>query len=397
MDRQKQRIPLGVWALGFVSLFMDISSEMIHGLLPLFLVSVLGANALTVGLVEGLGEALALIVRLFSGVLSDYLKRRKLLVLGGYLLGALSKPLFAVANSVDLVLTARLLDRTGKGIRGAPRDALIADLTPASIRGAAYGLRQSLDSVGAVLGPALAVGLMALTADNFRTVFWVAAIPGLLSVVIIVFFVKEPQRIESKNTRLPFHIQEMRKLGSGFWLVVSVGLVFTLARFSEAFMLLRANEVGVTTEFVPVILIIMSFTYALGAYPAGMLSDKWGRSGLLLLGLAMLVITHLVLAFSSNPTQVAIGAGLWGLHLALTQGLFAALVADTCAPELRGSAFGLFSFATGIAILLASVIAGALWDQFGSQAAFLSGAGFGVMALIGGALVLKRIHHQTHS
>jgi len=397
MTRQRQGIPLGVWALGFVSMFMDISSEMIHGLLPLFLVSVLGTSALTVGLVEGLGEALALIVRLFSGVLSDYLKRRKLLVFCGYLLGALSKPLFAVANSVDLVLTARLSDRTGKGIRGAPRDALIADLTPAAIRGAAYGLRQSLDSVGAVLGPALAVAIMALTNDNFRAVFWLAAIPGLLSVAIIVFFVKEPSHIGSGKTRLPFHLKEIRKLSRSFWLVVGVGLVFTLARFSEAFMLLRASEVGISTEFVPVILIIMSFTYALGAYPAGMLSDQWGRSGLLLLGLAVIVITHLVLAFSRTPVEVAVGAGLWGLHLALTQGLFAALVADTCTVELRGSAFGLYSFSTGVAILLASLIAGELWDQFGSQATFFSGAGFGLAALTGGALILKRIHPQNES
>lgn len=376
---------------------MDVSSEMIHGLLPLFLVSVLGASALTVGFVEGLGEALALIVRLFSGVLSDYLKRRKLLVLCGYLLGALSKPLFALATSVELVLTARLLDRTGKGIRGAPRDALIADLTPAEIRGAAYGLRQSLDSVGAVLGPALAVALMALSGDNFRAVFWVAAVPGLLAVITIVFFVKEPRHIEGNSAQLPLHLAEIRKLSSAFWMVVSVGLVFTLARFSEAFMLLRASEVGLTTEYVPVILIIMSLTYAIGAYPAGRLSDKWGRKGLLLLGLGMMVITHLVLAFSHNPVQVSIGAALWGVHLALTQGLFAALVADTCTPELRGSAFGLYSFATGIAILLASIIAGVLWDRFGSQATFLVGAGFGLAALAGGAVVLKRIQpHYDH-
>jgi MFS family permease len=395
MSSKKHTIPLGVWALGFVSLFMDISSEMIHGLLPVFLVSVLGASALTVGFVEGLGEALALIVRLFSGVLSDYLKRRKFLVLSGYLLGTLSKPLFALASSVGLVLTARLLDRTGKGIRGAPRDALIADLTPAEIRGAAYGLRQSLDSIGAVLGPALAVALMALTGDNFKAVFWAAAVPGFLSVAIIVLFVKEPGHTQNKNAKLPFHIGEIRKLSSGFWLVVGVALVFTLARFSEAFMLLRASEVGVTNEFVPVILIIMSFTYALGAYPAGRLSDIWGRAGLLLLGLAVIVITHLVLAFSHTPLQVGIGAALWGLHLALTQGLFAAMVADTCAEDLRGSAFGLYSFATGIAILLASVMAGVLWDYFGSQVTFLCGAGFGLFALFGGALVLKQVPPQN--
>lgn len=394
MNQPSHKIPRGVWALGFVSLFMDISSEMIHGLLPLFLVSVLGANALIVGIIEGIGEALALIVRLFAGVLSDYLKRRKPLVLIGYLLGTLSKPLFALANSDGFVLTARSLDRIGKGIRGAPRDALIADLTPAKIRGAAYGLRQSLDSMGAVLGPSLAIVFMWLSNDNFRFVFWLAVIPGLLSVAVIVLFVKEPKQ-HPADANIRFHLSDIKKLSRIYWLILIVGMVFTLARFSEAFLLLRAQETGLPTHFVPLMLIIMSFTYALGAYPAGLLSDKWGRSGLLLLGLSVLVVTHLVLAFSTTVVFIAVGAALWGLHLALTQGLFAALVADTCAPKLRGSGFGLFSFATGIAILMASVIAGLLWDVFGSQMTFFAGSGFALVALVGSAFVLKHYSHPV--
>ena len=394
MNQHPQKIPRSVWALGFVSLFMDISSEMIHGLLPLFLVSVLGASALIVGIIEGVGEALALIVRLFSGVLSDYLKRRKLLVLSGYLLGTLCKPLFALANSATFVLTARSLDRIGKGIRGAPRDALIADLTPDNIRGAAYGLRQSLDSFGAVLGPLLAIIFMWLSNDDFRLVFWVAVIPGLLSVAIVVLFVKEPKRHSTDKT-IRFRLRDIRNLNRRYWTILAIGMVFTLARFSEAFLLLRAEEVGTSMHFVPAMLIIMSFTYALGAYPAGILSDKWGRTGLLIIGLGVLIVTHLVLAFSTTITHTAVGAALWGLHMALTQGLFAALVADTCTPDLRGSGFGLFSFATGIAILMASVIAGLLWDVFGSQMTFLVGSVFALAALIGSALVFKRTNHLT--
>ncbi|MCG6968488.1 MAG: MFS transporter [Gammaproteobacteria bacterium] len=396
MNRQQRHetIPRGVWALGFVSLFMDISSEMIHGLLPVFLVSVLGASALTVGIIEGIGESLALIVRLFSGVLSDYLKSRKPLVLAGYLLGTLSKPLFALASSAAIVLTARSLDRIGKGIRGAPRDALIADLAPHSIRGAAYGLRQSLDSIGAVVGPLLAVMIMWLSNDNFRAVFWLAAVPGFISVAIILWFVKEPQQVHS-IAKTPFQIKDIRKLSPAFWLVLTVGMVFTLSRFSEAFLLLRAEELGVQAHFVPAILIIMSLTFALGAYPVGVLSDHWGRSGLLLLGLGVLVITHLVLAFSTSVFHATIGAALWGLHLALTQGLFAAFVADSCTENLRGSAFGIFSFATGIAILLASVIAGLLWDISGSKMTFLTGAGFALAALLGSALLLKRFRQPA--
>lgn len=394
MNQQTHKIPRGVWALGFVSLFMDVSSEMIHGLLPVFLVTVLGASALMVGIIEGVGEALALIVRLFSGVLSDYLKSRKSLVFTGYLLGTLSKPLFALASNAGVVLAARSLDRVGKGIRGAPRDALIADLTPDAIRGAAYGLRQSLDSVGAVVGPLLAVIVMWLSSDNFRAVFWLAAIPGFFSITIILWFVKEPQPSQA-TAKTPFSLKAVGKLSAAFWLILAVGLVFTLARFSEAFLLLRAEEVGMQAHFVPVILVILSFTYALGAYPAGTLSDKWGRSGLLLAGLGLLMVTHLVLAYSTTVVHACIGAALWGLHLALTQGLFAALVADSCPPDLRGSAFGLFSFGTGIAILMASVIAGLLWDTFGSQMTFLAGSGFALVALAGSALVLKRAHRPA--
>lgn len=378
-----RQIPRGVWALGLVSLFMDISSEMIHALLPVFLVTVLGTGAALVGLIEGLGESIALITRLFSGVLSDWLRRRKLLVLAGYLLGALSKPLFALAGSAAMVFGARALDRLGKGIRGAPRDALIADLITPDVRGAAFGLRQSLDSFGAVLGPLLALVLMALTRDDYRAVFWFAFLPGLASVLIILFLVREPEHLDQAAER-PLQLRDAGVLGRYYWIVLALGMVFSLARFSEAFILLRAEQIGVAPAMVPLMLVILSLTFALGAYPAGHLSDRIGRKRLLMAGLLVLMAADVVLAFAREPVHVGLGAALWGVHLALTQGLFAALVADSCVPSLRGTAFGLFGLASGLAILLASVIAGLLWEYCGAPATFLAGAGFALLTFLGG-------------
>jgi MFS family permease len=389
MINRLRQIPRGVWALGLVSLFMDISSEMIHALLPVFLVTVLGAGATLVGVIEGVGEALALITRLFSGMLSDRLRRRKPLVLAGYLLGAVSKPLFALAGSASNVLGARSLDRLGKGIRGAPRDALIADLVSPDMRGAAFGLRQSLDSFGAVLGPLLALALMALTHDDYRTVFWYAFLPGLASVLIIVFLVREPPHPAHSPARL-WRLRDAALLGRAYWAVLALGVVFTLARFSEAFILLRAEQLGVAPTYVPLMLVILSLAFALGAYPAGHLSDRIGRARLLLPGVLALVAADAVLAFATGPLLVGVGAALWGIHMALTQGLFAALVVDTCPARLRGTAFGVFGLASGLAILCASVLAGLLWDLVGAPATFLGGAGFALVTGVG-ALALWRM------
>lgn len=385
MIARLRQLPPGVWALGLVSLCMDVSSEMIHALLPVFLVAVLGASATLVGIIEGLGEALALVTRLFSGLLSDRLRRRKPLVLAGYLLGALSKPLFALAGSAAAVLGARSLDRLGKGIRGAPRDALIADLAPPDMRGAAFGLRQSLDSFGAVIGPLLALALMALTQDDYRAVFWYAFLPGLAAVLIIVFLVREPPHpAAGAHTPEPWRLRDAARLGRAYWAVLALGVVFTLARFSEAFLLLRAEQLGMAPAFVPLMLVILSLTYALGAYPAGHLSDRIGRARLLLPGVLVLVAADLVLALAVTPLWVGFGAALWGVHMALTQGLFAALIVDTCPARLRGTAFGAFGLASGLAILCASVLAGLLWDRIGAPATFLAGAGFALAAGLGG-------------
>ncbi|QOZ54481.1 MFS transporter [Bradyrhizobium sp. CCBAU 53338] len=378
----RARLPRGIWVLGFVSMLMDISSEMIHALLPVYLVTVLGASTLTVGFIEGIAEATAAITKIFSGALSDWLGRRKLLAALGYGLAALTKPLFPLAPSIGWLVVARFIDRVGKGIRGAPRDALVADIAPAGLRGASFGLRQSLDTIGAFVGPLVAIGLMWWTADHFVAVFWVAVVPAFLSFGLITFAVKEPDssREPAKN---PLNAAAMRQLGSMYWRVVAIGVVFTLARFSEAFLILRAQNIGLNAMWVPAVLVLMNIAYALSAYPAGVLADRINRTALLALGLVVLAGADLVLALLPNLPGLAIGVVLWGLHMGLTQGLLSALVADTAPPSLRGTAFGYFNLFTGLAMLAASVIAGALWDAYGPVGTFLAGLGFALAALVG--------------
>ncbi|MDP2019431.1 MAG: MFS transporter [Hydrogenophaga sp.] len=321
------RLPTAIWVLGFVSLLMDISSEMVHSLLPLFMVGTLGASALVVGLIEGLAEATALIVKVFSGVLSDWWGKRKWLAVFGYALGALTKPLFALAPGIGTVLTARLLDRVGKGVRGAPRDALVADIAPPDMRGAAFGLRQSLDTVGAFLGPLLAVGLMLLWANDFRAVFWVAVVPGVLAVALLMLGVREPDRPAGQRRSNPIRRENLRRLGSAYWWVVGLGAVFTLARFSEAFLVLRAAQSGVPVALVPLVMVAMNLVYAASAYPFGRLSDRMDHRTLLALGLAVLIAADLVLAVHAHWATVLAGVALWGLHMGMTQGLLATMVA----------------------------------------------------------------------
>ncbi|MCR6478464.1 MFS transporter [Variovorax sp. ZS18.2.2] len=378
-----RQIPSGVWVLGFVSMLMDISSEMIHSLLPLFMVSTLGASAFAVGLIEGLAEATALIVKVFSGTLSDYLGKRKGLAVFGYALGALTKPLFALAPTVGIVLTARLLDRVGKGIRGAPRDALVADITPAHLRGAAFGLRQSIDTVGAFLGPLLAAGLMLLWANDFRAVFWVAVIPGLMAVALLAFGLREPSPSQGEKRINPIRRENLKRLSAAYWWVVAIGAVFTLARFSEAFLVLRAQQSGIPMALVPLVMVAMNLVYALSAYPFGKLSDRMSHTLLLAFGLVVLIAADLVLAASNHWGVVLAGVALWGVHMGMTQGLLAAMVADTAPADLRGTAFGFFNLVSGLAMLAASVIAGLLWDRLGASVTFYAGAVFCAMALAG--------------
>lgn len=379
-------MPRGIWILGLVSLFMDISSEMIHSLLPVFMVSVLGSQALTIGLIEGIAESTAMMVKIFSGLLSDYLGHRKWIAVAGYALGALSKPWFAIATSAETILSARFMDRIGKGIRGAPRDALIADLAPTAIRGAAFGLRQTLDTVGAFTGPLLAVVLMLLSGNDYRLIFWLALIPGLISVTLLAFGISEPScnkdQQEKKMREPPLNLAKLRQLKGPYWWVVLMGAVFTLARFSEAFLVLRAMESGIPPAWLPLVMVFMNVVYALSAYPFGALSDRTGHPALLFSGILMLLAADLILAASTECLYLLLGLTLWGLHMGMTQGLMARLVADTAPNNLRGTAFGFFNLTGGVALLLASTLAGLVWDRLGASYTFYCGAIFCLMALM---------------
>lgn len=387
-NAERLRIPRTIWALGFVSLFMDLSSELVHSLLPVFLVTTLGASALTVGVIEGVAESTAMLVKIFSGAISDFIGRRKGLLLLGYGLAALTKPLFPIAHSVEVVFTARFLDRIGKGIRGAPRDALVADVSPPEIRGACFGMRQSMDTVGAVLGPALAILLM-LWLSDIQLVLWFAVIPAAIAVALIVTGVKEPTHASREHKfRSPIHWRVLHDFSSGYWWVVVVGGVFTLARFSEAFLVLRAQQLGLSVTWIPLVMVVMALFYTLSAYPAGWLSDRISRTKLLCVGMGLLVLADLVLAQSSSVLTMLLGVALWGLHMGFSQGILSSLVADNAPGKLKGTAFGIFNLVSGVCMLIASVLAGWLWQSIGADSTFLMGALLATTALL--LLLLKK-------
>ncbi len=376
-------IPRTVWALGFVSLFMDLSSELIHALLPIFLVTTMGMSVTALGALEGAAEATAMIVKIFSGPLSDWLGRRKGLLLVGYGLAAFTKPLFPLAGTPAVVATARLLDRVGKGIRGAPRDALVADVAPPEIRGACFGLRQSMDTIGAFAGPLLAIVLMLAFADHIRTVLWFAVVPAFVAVALILLGIREPQHAPGqRGFRSPLRWQALRDFPARYWFVVAIGATFTLARFSEAFLVLRAQQTGLDTAWIPGVMVVMSLAYSLSAYPVGRLSDRLDRTILLMGGLVLLIAADLLLGAGTSMGTVFAGVAIWGLHMGFTQGILAAMVAETAPGSLRGTAFGVFNLASGICMLLASVIAGWLWDHHGASTTFFTGAALAVVPLI---------------
>ena len=386
------KIPRGVWVWGFVSMFMDISSEMIHGVLPLFVVGTLGASATLLGLIEGVAEGTAQISKLFSGVLSDRWRNRKNLALFGYGLAAAVKPLFPLATSLEAVFFARFADRIGKGIRGAPRDAMVADFTPIAKRGAAFGLRQSLDTIGAFVGPLIAVALIGLWAFDLRTVLWVACVPALIAVGILAFGIQEPEHKANDNHRKAgFNLSTAKNLGRRFWVVALLGAAVMLARFSEAFLVLRASDAKMAMAYVPLVMVVMSVVYSLSSFPAGVLSDRWGRKGLFAAGLIALIGADLVLAWAPTPFYVMVGVAIWGLHMGLTQGILSTLVADSAPVDLRGSAYGVFALVSGVAALLASVLAGVIWDRAGQAPVFYVGAAFAVFALV----VSTRVHTSS--
>jgi len=383
------KIPKMVLTLGAVSLLMDTSSEMIHSLLPLFMTTALGMGALAVGITEGTAQAVALIVKVFSGMLSDYLGKRKALTVAGYTLAAVTKPLFALASGMTLIFSARIIDRIGKGIRGAPRDALIADVTPPEIRGAAFGLRQALDTVGAFAGPLLGALFMFLLIDNFRLVFWIASVPAVIAVILLITKVKEPEQKSVKLSGNPISSENLKKMSKSYWMIVAVGALFGLARFSEAFLVLRANNLGVPLAAVPLVMVFMNIVYASVAYPFGKVSDKIGRGGLLMLGVFILFFSNIALAKASGLLLLGAGIFLWGLHLGITEGLMSAVVADSAPGDMKGTAFGFFNLASGISVLIASVAAGFLWQRYGAPATFYFGAIFSAATFIAVILTFK--------
>ena len=393
-----KRLPGAIWAIGFVSLFMDISSEMIHAILPLYLVTVLGTSTLTVGIIEGIAEATAAITKVFSGALSDWIGKRKFLAALGYGLAALTKPIFPLAPSAGWLIAARFVDRIGKGIRGAPRDALIADITDPELRGASFGLRQSLDTLGALLGPLLAILFLWAFSNNFTIVFWIAVIPAFISAGLIIVAVREPKRERpERKVRMPLSHSELRRLGGNYWWVVAVASAFTLARFSEAFLVLKGQDIGLSIALVPAVMVVMNIAYFLSAYPVGALSDRVDRTTLLAIGIGLLVVADVVLGLSSGLIGLAAGAAIWGLHMGFTQGLLSTLVADTAPAELRGTAFGMFNLVTGVALLAASVTAGLLWDVIGPSGTFLGGAAFALITLAGLIALERRMRSNGGS
>ncbi len=388
-------LPWGIWVLGFASMFMDISSELVHSLLPIFMTTVLGASVLTVGVIEGIADAMASVSKVFSGVISDYFRKRKWLIVLGYGLSALTKAVFPLASSMGWVFSARFVDRIGKGVRDAPRDALIADIVPPSQRGTAYGLRQALDSVGAFIGPLLAVIFMASLANNIKAVLWIAVAPAFIAVLLLVVAIREPAHAPSPvDSRARLKLTDIKRLSFDYWLVVALGAGFTLARFSEAFLVLRAQDVGLAVGYIPLVMVAMSVVYAAFAYPAGVAADRFSARALLILGLGVLILADGLLATSAKPIQVFVGAAFWGLHMAITQGLLSKLVADAAPAHLRGTAFGIFNLTAGVSLLLASTIAGALWRLFGPSATFIAGAAFAALAILG-LLFYRAIERQA--
>jgi MFS family permease len=373
-------MPRNVWVLGFVSLLMDLSSEIYHALLPAFVTMVLGLPATALGAIDGIAEATANFAKLGSGRLSDRTLKRKPWIIAGYGLAALSKPLFPLATSAITLMAARFADRIGKGIRGSPRDAMVADETPPEIRGRAFGLRQALDTVGALLAPIIAIGLMVWFASDIRAVYWVAVVPAVGSFLLAWLALREPEQHCAPLKRSPF-FAGFKQLNRETKRLLAVGFLFALARFSEAFLILKGIEIGLNEALSPLTLALFNLAYVVLAYPAGALSDRMRPRHILMAGMAVLVAGDLVLAKANNYALLFVGVGLWGAHMALTQGIFSRMIADSAPEELRATSFGAFWFVSGIASLLASLGAGMLWDREGSATTFATSAGVAAMAL----------------
>jgi MFS family permease len=377
--KNRAALPRTVWVLGFVSLLTDLSSEIYHALLPAFITVTLALPAVALGAIDGIAEATASFAKLVSGRLSDRSMRRKPWILGGYGLAAAAKPLFAVATNAWMVMVARFSDRVGKGIRGAPRDAMIADETPPAIRGRAFGLRQGLDTVGALLAPIVAVALMFAFSDDIRTVFWVAMIPAVAAVILILVALREPE-VHSAPRQPQALLAGFRDINRQTRRVLAVAFLVMLARFSEGFLILRGIDIGLSPAVSPLVMVVFSLGFLALAYPAGALSDSTNPRSILVGGIAVLIAGNLILAQDWGVAGLITGVLLWGAHMALTQGILARMIADSAPPQLRATSFGAFYFVTGIATLLASVAAGLIWDREGAPATFIASAAVAAVA-----------------
>ncbi|OYV74113.1 MAG: MFS transporter [Gemmatimonadetes bacterium 21-71-4] len=378
------RLGRNVVALGLVSFFTDVSSEMIYPLLPLFLTMTLGASAAFVGAIEGTAESISALLKLASGWWSDRVGARKPFVLVGYVIASVTRPLIAIAQSATQVLAIRVGDRVGKGLRNSPRDALIADSVDPSIRGRAYGFQRAWDNAGAMVGPLVAFGLLQWEGLTMRHVFWLALVPGAIAVAVVIWGVREvPKRVASSGAPLDLS----QPMGGRFWAFMAVIFVFTLGNSTDAFLLLRARQLGVPISLMPIIWALLNGVKTVTNTPGGALSDRIGRKPTLVIGWLFYAAVYLAFAHASRQWHAWALFAVYGLYFGFSEGAERALVSDVVPAERRGTAFGWFNLAVGLGALPASLIFGEIWDHVGPGAAFTLGASLALAAAVGIVLV----------
>ena len=383
-DRSSRGLGRNVYALAAVSFFTDVSSEMIYPLLPVFLSTVLGANAGFIGAIEGAAESVAALLKLVSGWWSDRVQRRKPLVVAGYTLASAMRPLIAIAQSATQVLLIRVSDRVGKGIRNSPRDALIADSVDPAVRGRAFGFRSAADNAGALLGPLIAFAVLTIWHVSIRTVFWLAVVPGTAAVIVAVFGIREVRH------RGPTPIQSASlegTMGRRFWTFLVIIFVFTLGNSTDAFLLLRARQLGVSVAFAPILWALLNGVKSVLNVPGGVLSDRIGRRPMLIAGWSAYALVYFLFARATQSWHAWALFAAYGVYFGLTEGTQLALVADFAPLRRRGAAYGWYYLAIGVGALPASLVFGAIWDRFGSPVAFMMGASLALIAAIGLAVL----------
>ena len=385
-----RKIDKNVFMLGAVSLFTDISSQMIYPLLPVFLSSVLGVSIVFIGLLEGVAESTASILKVFSGWYSDKLRKRKPIIFFGYSLSTIGKPFFYLATAGWHVLIIRFIDRVGKGIRTSPRDALVADSSRPEERGRAFGIQRSMDRMGAFLGPLVAFAILPLLNNNLRLLFLFSFFPALIAVFIIVFFVKEKLHAQDSSKRIePFSLKYFSR---DFKMFVFILAVFTLGNSSNVFLILRAKDLGVKIVFIPIIWLMYNFISSILSTPLGGLSDKIGRKKTTLLGFLVYGAVYLGFAFSNTQSLIWVFMGLYGVYYALSEGVLRAYVADLVEDKsVLATAYGVYHTVTGLCMFPASLLMGILWQQFNPTVAFGFGASLALVSAIGLSLFVRKV------